>query len=84
MTVQSQIRTIDFQKLDFSCHSPVKLIDINEKLSGDITDQLKDYSFKYHFDHALRAAKKYGLEMTPEELKKHVQSIEEFPCSQRE
>jgi penicillin V acylase-like amidase (Ntn superfamily) len=78
--VHSEIRMIDFQKLDFSCQSPVKMIDINEKLSGDITDQLKDYSFKLHFDHALRACKKYGLAMEPEELMKEIRIIEEFPC----
>jgi len=77
---RSEIRMIDLQKLDFSCQSPVKMVDINEKLSGDITDQLKDYSFKLHYDHALRAAKKYGLEMGPEELMKEIRSIEEFPC----
>jgi len=78
--VHSETRMIDFHKLDFSCQSPVKMIDINEKLSGDITDQLKVYSFKLHYDHALRAAKKYGLEMEPEELKKQIRAIEEFPC----
>jgi penicillin V acylase-like amidase (Ntn superfamily) len=62
-------------------HSEIRMIDINEKLSGDITGQLKDYSFKFHYDHALRAAKKYGLEMGPEELMKEIRSIEEFPCS---
>jgi len=78
--VHSKIRTIDFQKLDFSCQTPVKMIDINERLSGDITNQLKDYSFKYHFDHALHAAKKYGLEMTSEELEKYIRAIEKFSC----
>lgn len=78
--VHSEIRMIDFHKLDFSCQSPVTMIDINEKLSGDISNQLKNYSFRLHFDHALRAAKKYGLEMEPEELKKQIRVIEEFPC----
>ncbi len=78
--VHSNIRMIDFHKLDFSCQSPVKMIDINEKLSGDITDHLVDYSFKYHYDKALHAAKKYDLNMTPEELEKYIRMIEKFPC----
>jgi len=78
--VHSEKRMIDLQKLDFSCQAPVKMIDINEKLSGDITEQLKDYSFEYHFDHAVSAAEKYGLEMGPEELMKYIRSVEEMPC----
>jgi choloylglycine hydrolase len=78
--IHSKIRMIDFNKLDFSCQTPVKMIDINEKLSGDITNQLVDYSFKYHFEHALRAVRKYELEMTSEELKKYILNIEAFPC----
>jgi penicillin V acylase-like amidase (Ntn superfamily) len=78
--VHSEIRMIDLRKLDFSCQSPVKMIDINEKISGDITDQLKDYSFKLHFDHAVNAGKKWGLETSPEELKELIRFFGEFPC----
>jgi len=78
--VNPEIRMIDFHKLDFSCNTPVKLIDINENLSEDITDRLIDYSFEYHFEHALNAARKYGLEITPDELKAEIQWIERFQC----
>lgn len=78
--VYSKIRKVDFHKLDFSCQSPVKMVDINQKLAGDITDQLVNYSFTYHFEHAQRAARKYGLEMTSDELKKYILDIEVFPC----
>ncbi len=81
--VHSEIRIVDLRKLDFSCQSPVKMIDINEKLSGDMTDQLKDYSFNLHFEHARRAAKNYGLEMKPEELERQIHLIEGFPCGDR-
>ena len=56
------------------------MIDIKEKLSGDLADQLLDYSFEYHFDHAVSAAKKYGLEMSPEELMKYIRTVEEMTC----
>jgi penicillin V acylase-like amidase (Ntn superfamily) len=78
--IHSEIRIIDFQSLDFSCQSQVKMIDINEKLSGDITNKLKDYSFTLHCEHALRAATKWGLKTKPEELVKRIRSVEEFPC----
>jgi len=78
--VHPPIRSIDFHKLDFTCRSPIRLIDINEKLSGDITEKLEEYSFRYHFEHALRAARHYGLQMGPEELKRYIQNIEAFRC----
>jgi choloylglycine hydrolase len=56
--VHNEIRVVDLRKLDFSCKTPVKMIDINEKLSGDITSQLKDYSFQMHFDFAMKAWRK--------------------------
>jgi len=78
--IHSEKRMIDFKKLDFSCKTPVKMIDINENLSGDITDKLLDYSFKYHFDHAVSAAKNYELKMGQEELMKYIRSVEEMSC----
>jgi hypothetical protein len=58
------------------------MIDVNEKLSGDITDRLKDHSFELHFGHAVRAARNYGLDMTPKELETHIRLIEAFPCGE--
>ena len=78
--VHSDVRMIDFHKLDFSCQSPVKMIDVNDKLSGDITEQLVEYSYNYHFEHALTAVRKYELKMTSEELKKYILDVEAFPC----
>jgi penicillin V acylase-like amidase (Ntn superfamily) len=78
--VNSEIRMIDFQKLDFSCQSSLKMADINEKLSGDIADDLKEYSSSMHYEHALTAANKWKMEITPLELMKQIRSIEGFAC----
>ncbi len=78
--INSEKGMIDFKRLDFSCKTPVKMIDINENISGDITDKLLDYSFNYHFNHAVSAANKYDLEMSTEELVKYIRSVEGMPC----
>jgi penicillin V acylase-like amidase (Ntn superfamily) len=78
--INSAIREIHLKELDFSCKSPIKMIDINERLSGDITNQLKAYSTKMHFGHAFSALKKWGSEIDPDELMKQIKFIEEFPC----
>ena len=46
-----QIRSIDLSALDFSCTTPVKVLDITADLSGDVTNSLVDYT------------KEIGLEM---------------------
>jgi penicillin V acylase-like amidase (Ntn superfamily) len=78
--VHTSIRTIDFRKMDFSCQTPAKMNDINERLSGDISDQLKDFSFDAHLDHAVTAGRKWGLEMTREELRELFNSYEKWSC----
>jgi penicillin V acylase-like amidase (Ntn superfamily) len=39
-----QIRLIDLSALDFSCTTPVKVLDVSADLSGDVTDSLVDYT----------------------------------------
>jgi len=39
-----QIRSIDLSALDFSCTTPVKVLDISADLSGDVTNSLVDYT----------------------------------------
>ena len=41
------------------------MIDVNEKLKGDITHQLKPYSSKVHFEYALKAFKNWGQAIDP-------------------
>jgi hypothetical protein len=78
--VSPEVRMINLQKLDFSCNTPVKMIDINEPLSGDITHQLKFYSTDSHYIHAIQAFKKWGSSIDPDDLKRQIQFIENFPC----
>ncbi len=40
------IKLIDLNQLDFSCSTPVKVIDVNKKLSGDITAKLVNYQIQ--------------------------------------
>ncbi len=39
-----QIRSIDLSALDFSCTTPVKVLDISADLSGDVTNSFVDYT----------------------------------------
>ncbi len=43
-SVGSKVKYFDYGQMDFSCKSPVKIIDINSKLQGDVLDRFADYS----------------------------------------
>ncbi len=75
-----EIRFIDLQKLEFSCQTPVRMLDINEKLSGDITGKLTDYSFKLHLAHALKARIKWEMKINPTELERVIKMYDGFLC----
>jgi choloylglycine hydrolase len=45
-----RLRYVDLSAFDFSCSSPVKVIDINANLSGDIADRFVDYTRELNRD----------------------------------
>ena len=53
-----KLKTIDFSGLKFDSKSPVKVLDINSQLGGDVTQKLEDYSAKKNEDLIRLALKK--------------------------
>ena len=45
-----KIRTMDLNKFDFSCRTPVRVLDANADLAGDVTDKFQDYTQKINRD----------------------------------
>jgi penicillin V acylase-like amidase (Ntn superfamily) len=74
------IRQIDFSALDFSCESPVRMLDIHEKWSGDVTDDLVEYSHQANLDHMTQALAKWGVQVSQETLEDWVHHVENFAC----
>ncbi len=44
--LNNQIRTVDMSRFDMSCRTPVKIIDLNGKLSGDISNRFVNYTWQ--------------------------------------
>jgi len=42
----ARIRTIDVAKFDFSCKTPVKALNINDNLAGDVTHNFQNYDLE--------------------------------------
>jgi penicillin V acylase-like amidase (Ntn superfamily) len=49
-SVNYHIRYLDLKSFDFSCATPVKVLDINTSLSGDVTDKFLDYTKEINRD----------------------------------
>jgi penicillin V acylase-like amidase (Ntn superfamily) len=43
-----EIKSLDFKKFDFSCQTPVKMLDIHAFFSGPVENYFHDYSLEYN------------------------------------
>jgi len=77
-----QIRSVDFAKLDFSCGSPVMLLDIQADLSGDVSDKFVPYSHEASLHHTLRFVEQYGRsDYPPLVLDVLLRGLTSFSCT---
>jgi penicillin V acylase-like amidase (Ntn superfamily) len=44
------VRSIDFRRFDFSCRTPVKILDMLANLKGDVTSQFQDYTWEANYN----------------------------------
>ncbi|MBA7674204.1 hypothetical protein ES703_82411 [subsurface metagenome] len=78
-----EIRSISLTTLDFSCATPVGILDIHQDLSGDISNDFMDYSHEVSLNHFLRFIEKWGLSnVSPDEIKALTEHLESFECSE--
>jgi len=77
------IRWIDFKKLDFDCRTPVKMLEVHNDLSGDVTDSFIDYSHDLTLDLLLKSVKNFRPDIPPKQIKFLLQVVENFPCQSK-
>lgn len=74
-----EIRTVNVRQFDFSCGTPIKILDILADLKGDVTGQFRDYTWEANYD---LIKKSFGgtefLKRTPEET---LQFLSKYPDS---
>lgn len=79
------IRSLDFSRLDFSCQTPVQMIDVHKNVSGDITDDLVEYDHNASFKHTARFFSNYEeASMSPILVEILLRGVESFPCQDEE
>jgi len=78
-----QIRYINVTMLDFSCKTPAKMLNINEDLSGDITNELGAYSYTANRVHMTRFLEEWGINISPGSIRAICRHFDEFFCVKR-
>ena len=78
-----KIRWIDFKKFDFDCQSPVKMLQVHNGLSGDVTHSFMDYSHDLTLDLLHKSLKYFRPDFPQERIKPLLRIIENFPCQSK-
>lgn len=69
----SEIRRVDISQFDFSRSTPVKVLNVNAKLSGDVTGKFSKYTYEVNRAQIGRAYKPYRFS------NKQLDALAEFP-----
>jgi penicillin V acylase-like amidase (Ntn superfamily) len=75
------IRFVDFGTLDFSCHTPVMMLDVHADGSGDISEGLVTYSHEVSLNHTLNFFEQYeGIDLPSPFVEALLGGLERFLC----
>ncbi len=76
-----QVRYADLRELDFSCRTPVMMLDVHADVSGDFSDDLVLYSHDVSFNHTVSFVEQYeGLDLPPLLVDALLRGLESFSC----
>jgi len=78
-------RWIDFAALDFSCATPVRMLDANDKVQGDVTRRLAEYRPEKNRDLVTRAIRgtPFLADTPAEEIEATVRHPQQSSCVRR-
>ena len=77
----SQIRSLNFAKLNFDCGSQIRMLDVHAPLSGDISDRLGQFTFDANLQHTLNFLNKWGnMQLSELEVEVLERGLASFPC----
>jgi choloylglycine hydrolase len=77
-----EIRTLDLATLDFRCETPVRVLDVNARASGDIVGRLVDYTTERNLSlvRAAFAGTDFLRRLEPEVIERVARAPEEMIC----
>ena len=75
-----EIRFVDVGSFDPWCTDPVKMLDIDEGLAGDVAGLFYDFSLLTSFEHMKRFLHAWGIPASDEAVRWTVEYLAGFPC----
>lgn len=77
----SDVRYVGFDDLDFSCRTPVQMLNAHAELSGDISGDFTEYDHEINLDHTLHFLKQWGQrDLSDEMVEQLLKLFASFPC----
>ncbi len=77
-------RRVNLRVLDFSCETPVRMLNMHAKLQGDITGQLEEYSHAAMAQHARRAIRFHKPDFGEDLIEQSITHVKSFECAKTE
>jgi hypothetical protein len=76
----ARVRRIALRDLGFSCHTPVKMLDVHPEVARDILKHLQEYSHDATLRHALQATAFHRPDIPEKTVRQMAQHVESFIC----
>jgi len=76
-----RVRHFSFDSFDFSCTTPVRMLDVNADLSGNVAANFTDYNHQLNLNVFYNFCKRWGIEISIQESEEFMQFLESFSCN---
>ena len=86
---QAEMKFIDFKNFDFNCSENIKVLNLNENLSGAVDNKFSNYSSQLNKEYISEAFTfftnwGFSLDITPEQIENLANYPESFTCIKEE
>ncbi|MCA9437258.1 MAG: linear amide C-N hydrolase [Candidatus Omnitrophica bacterium] len=82
-TVVSQpVKHISFENVDFSCDAPLKMLDVNAPLEGDVEESFIPYDSETNLKVLHTLCERYGMGISEDVASGVVRHIDSFECAE--
>ncbi len=78
-----RLRSIDLNKIDFSCDKPERMLDAHADLEGDITSAFEDYSHEAVLNHVLKSLAHFRPGISEDLVREVLGLFESFSCPKK-
>jgi len=79
-----KVRHVSLQSFDLSCASPVKMLDVNARLEGDVADAFTPYDADVNLKVFRTFCRKYGVKVSEEDATALMRHFDTFECVGRD